>query len=212
MAKVFKILKSWMRQYDCSFAICHHQRKPGTKADSSSFSYRGSSESKAFADSMLEVRRDLTRQHGMTVEHVKSRYDKPIKNFSVEIVDDADGGASVRYAGDALAEKDSKTAMAESFLRIFLSDGQGHKRDELIEAAKEQGVPRDTVDMVRKDLVTKGVLQQDREGHALVVRLVSKTSDGPEGLESGKGDGRNEGKDPDASGDHRSPNEDEILW
>ena len=152
MARLFAILKRWMNDFRCAFAICHHSRKPGASGNDASHSFRGSSEIQAFADSHLDLSEVKGEDGRKRLEHPKSRWSESMDSFEVEIVD-VDGGVRVRYAGESKSRTQKAIEIAIEFLREFLTDSQWHTRQEINEAGTQRRFSHHVLDPARKQLL-----------------------------------------------------------
>lgn len=99
MAQVFSVVKRLIREYNCSFFFADHENKgvyshePGQEKDPSSNDLRGSNEKGAFADSVLNLR----KQKGeLFLYHTKSRFCEAQLPFMVKIEDVSEDKIAVR--------------------------------------------------------------------------------------------------------------------
>jgi KaiC/GvpD/RAD55 family RecA-like ATPase len=99
MAQVFNTVKRIIREYNCSFFFADHENKgvysqdPEHEKDPSSNDLRGSNEKGAFADSVLNLR----KQKGeLFLYHTKSRFCEAQLPFMVKIEDVSEDKIAVR--------------------------------------------------------------------------------------------------------------------
>jgi RecA-family ATPase len=96
MKRVFRVVKSLMEEFNCTFLFIDHEKKPSQFDGSSAQRLRGSSEKAAFIDTLISLR---TKDGGLVVEHSKSRYAKPIPRFEIIIEDIGDNVTQVKHLG-----------------------------------------------------------------------------------------------------------------
>lgn len=98
MADVFASVKRLMAAHGAAFLFTDHARKKSLVGNDPEEMQRGSSEKRAWADSILYV--SPGDEGGVTVAHTKARYAARHPDFRVEL-QIGDGAAGLRYAGAA---------------------------------------------------------------------------------------------------------------
>jgi KaiC/GvpD/RAD55 family RecA-like ATPase len=99
MAQVFNVVKKLTREFNCSFIFADHENKgvyqqdPEHEKDPSSNDLRGSNEKGAFADTVLNLRK---QKGDLFLYHTKSRYCEAQLPVMVKIEDDGDTKIAVR--------------------------------------------------------------------------------------------------------------------
>lgn len=161
MAGVFEIVKRLVHQYQCSFLFTDHQRKTPHFPVGGGQLVRGSSEKVAFIDSLF-VMEQLSDDGTLCIEHAKSRFGQPIPSFVVRLQDDAEGGTSVVYAGEAEGLKQAvRLERVADFIEKFLRSDERMSRQAIVEKGSEAGFSEKAVDEGLKTLTAQGVLQRE---------------------------------------------------
>jgi len=162
MAKVFAVLKELVRRSKAAFVIADHQRKPGQMNSNLDVLLRGSSEKKAFVDSLLSMQK---KDKMLIVEHSKSRHDVEIPAFVVQIEDTAPGATVVRWVGDAEGIKVAAAQdQVDTFLHAAIPPGESVPRKDLVVKAKAAGISVRILDERLRDLVADGrLIREDRK-------------------------------------------------
>ena len=108
MAGVFYTVKALIRHHRCSFLFTDHTRKKGLINDVEE-TLRGSTEKRAWADSILAVEAsDQGREH-LVITHTKSRHGARLDPFGVHLdVDSHEGTARLTYTGTVASSTVSK--------------------------------------------------------------------------------------------------------
>jgi len=108
MAAVFHNVKALMRTHGCSFLFTDHVRKKGLINDVEE-TLRGSSEKRAWADSIFAVEASEHDRMRLIVTHVKARHGQRHAPFGVQLdLDPVEGIAQLRYVGDVTSTAPSK--------------------------------------------------------------------------------------------------------
>jgi|GEM_PF-6285848 len=108
MASVFYNVKQLMHAYGCSFLFTDHTRKKGLINDVEE-TLRGSTEKRAWADSIVAVEASDQGRDQLVVTHTKSRHGPRLDPFGVELaVDSGEGTARLTYTGAVTSSTVSK--------------------------------------------------------------------------------------------------------
>jgi AAA domain len=155
MRDTFSIVKRIIRDFKCFILFADHQGKQSPFAPQLGMQVqrdvRGSSEKRAFVDSMLLLEK---RNNVLLVEHAKSRHGMAVESFAIKIEDTADNTATiVSHVGDAKPIREaSRLAPALEYLEREFNTQVGVFRSELIAGAKQLGISERAIDSALKSL------------------------------------------------------------
>lgn len=100
MSKFFDITKSLMRTYGTTFCFTHHVRKPSLESNDPGDLLRGTSEIRAWPDTIFVATPGDTNQD-VVIHHVKARYGKRMNPFRVIMqIDDEEAKARIVFDGE----------------------------------------------------------------------------------------------------------------
>lgn len=101
MANFFEITKGLMRTYETTFLFTHHVRKPSLDSNDPGDLLRGTSEIRAWPDTIFVATPDADDQQAIIMHHVKARWGKRMSPFKIIMqIDDESGTARIVYAGE----------------------------------------------------------------------------------------------------------------
>jgi len=177
MAAVFYNVKALMRAHGCSFLFTDHVRKKGLINDVEE-TLRGSSEKRAWADSIFAVEASEHDRMQLVITHVKARHGQRHDPFGVQLdLDPVEGVAQLRYVGDVTSTTPSKAN--DLIAAIHAVKAQlGEDGAEPTVIAAWMNCSRDTVDRHAGKLVKAGILAKrtiaasDKGGRRVVYDVV----------------------------------------
>jgi len=109
MAAVFFNVKALMRAHRCAVLFSDHTRKRGLVNNDPGETLRGSSEKRAWPETILDVAADETERGTLVISMPKSRESEALVPFTVRLeVDNAAGTALLRYGGEATQTQAAK--------------------------------------------------------------------------------------------------------
>lgn len=118
MAKVFSALRK-LNSKGIAVIFTHHNRKQSMFRGRISENMRGSSDILASVDSHLAVERN---DNQITINHTKSRYEKEVPPFKLEVKDD-ETKMEFEYLGE-IDEKETKQGEAKVYIKKLLSESK----------------------------------------------------------------------------------------
>lgn len=108
MARVFLAVKDLMRRHSCAFMFTDHTRKKSLINDPEE-TLRGSTEKRAWADSIFAVEPDEQDRKQLVVTHTKARHEGRREPFGVRLeIDQVEGTAYLRHTGAVTSTAQSK--------------------------------------------------------------------------------------------------------
>ena len=108
MADVFGNAKALMRRHGAAFLFTDHVRKKGLINDPDEV-LRGSTEKRAWPDSILAVEADERDRGALVVRHTKARHGRRLDPFGVSLeIDEAAGTARLVHAGAVRTDQATK--------------------------------------------------------------------------------------------------------
>lgn len=157
MARVFLSVKDLMRKHSCAFVFTDHTRKKGLINDPEE-TLRGSTEKRAWADSIFAVESDEQDRMQLVITHTKARHEGRREPFGVRLeIDQVEGTTHLRYTGAATSNAPSKAndiiAAIHSLQEQLGADGAC-----AITIAAWMNCSPDTAERHAKKLVTAGIL------------------------------------------------------
>ncbi len=106
MAEVFAAVRRLMLHHGSAFLFAHHARKAGPAGNDPADMLRGSTEIRAWPDTILFA---SPSTDGLTMSHVKSRYSARLPDFRLRL-DITDDAAQIVYHGEIAASAETKTS------------------------------------------------------------------------------------------------------
>lgn len=117
MSNFFEITKKLMRTYETTFCFTHHVRKPSIELSDPGDLLRGTSEIRAWPDTIFVAAPGETNQE-IIIHHVKARYGKRMAPFRVIMqIDDNEKTARIVHGGDV--EDDGPITQQNKILRTI---------------------------------------------------------------------------------------------
>jgi hypothetical protein len=157
MATVFHNVKALMRTHGCAFLFTDHTRKKGLINDVEE-TLRGSSEKRAWADTILAIEPGEQDRMQLVITHVKARHGQRHAPFGVHLdLDTIEGTAHLRYVGDVTSTAPSKANDIIAAIHAVQAQLSADAADDATIAAWLNCSP-DTVHRHAGKLVAAGIL------------------------------------------------------
>ncbi len=159
MSKIFRSFKKF-KQNNISLIFSHHNRKSGEKAPNPSEDMRGSSETLAFVDSGISIRRNGKNEE-IIVTQFKSRDDKEIKPFKVAITEN--DFFKFEYMGEVEEkEKKNKIDKAEEQIINILKENTNKNfcQKDIVNILKEKNIGESSIKIAINKLCSDDIVER----------------------------------------------------